>query len=106
MSCKQGNNSVINNIKNSLKSISQGFFSFQSLQAKILRVIQEREFERLGATRTSRVNVRILAATNKDLKKSIEEGTFREDLYYRLNVIGIHLSPLWEHPEDIPTFGE
>ena len=72
-----------------------------SLQAKILRVIQEREFERLGDTRTRRVNVRILAATNKDLIKSIEEGMFREDLYYRLNVIGIHLPPLREHPEDI-----
>lgn len=72
-----------------------------ALQAKILRVIQEREFERVGGTRSIRVNVRILAATNKELEKGIAEGTFREDLYYRLNVINIHLPPLWEHREDI-----
>lgn len=72
-----------------------------SLQAKILRVLQEREFERVGDTRSIKVNVRILAATNKDLKKAISEGTFREDLFYRLNVIGLCLPPLREHPEDI-----
>jgi transcriptional regulator with PAS, ATPase and Fis domain len=76
------------------------------LQAKILRVIQEREFERLGDTRTRKVNVRILAATNKDLQKAIANGEFREDLYYRLNVIGFHLPPLREHPEDIPPLAE
>lgn len=72
-----------------------------ALQAKILRVLQEREFERVGGTKSIRVNVRILAATNKNLKKGISEGTFREDLYYRLNVIGLHLPPLREHHEDI-----
>jgi transcriptional regulator with GAF, ATPase, and Fis domain len=71
-------------------------------QAKVLRVLQEREFERLGGSRPIRVDVRILAATNQDLQRLIEEGRFRADLYYRLNVVSIHLPPLRERPVDIP----
>jgi len=70
-------------------------------QAKLLRVLQEKEFERIGGNRTIRVNVRIIAATSKDLEKSIQEGIFREDLYYRLNVFPIFIPPLRERKTDI-----
>ena len=73
-----------------------------SLQMKILRVLQEREFERLGDGKTIRVDVRIVAATNADLTKLVKDGAFREDLYYRLNVIQLALPPLRERKEDIP----
>jgi transcriptional regulator with PAS, ATPase and Fis domain len=73
-----------------------------ALQMKMLRVLQEREFERIGDTRTIKVDVRIVAATNADLVKMVKEGTFREDLYYRLNVIHVQLPPLRDRAEDIP----
>jgi DNA-binding NtrC family response regulator len=75
-------------------------------QAKLLRVIQEREFMRLGGTETIKVDVRILAATNADLRRLVQENKFREDLYYRLNVITIPLPPLRERKEDIPPLVE
>jgi len=75
-------------------------------QTKLLRVIQEREFMHLGGTETVKVDVRILAATNVDLLRLLQEGKFREDLYYRLNVISIHLPPLRERKEDIPLLAD
>jgi two-component system response regulator AtoC len=73
-------------------------------QAKILRFLQEREVQRVGGTQTLRLDVRIIAATNQDLETIIQEGQFREDLYYRLNVMRIHLPPLRKRKEDIPLF--
>ena len=74
-----------------------------SLQAKLLRVLQEREFERIGSAQTIKVDVRIVATTNRDLQSEVEEGNFREDLYYRLNVIEMALPSLRERKEDIPA---
>lgn len=74
----------------------------QSVQIKILRVLQEKRFERVGGEDTLEVDVRVISATNKDLKEEISSGRFREDLYYRLNVVNIHVPPLRERKEDIP----
>lgn len=76
------------------------------LQAKLLRVIEQNEFIKLGDERTTRVNVRIIAATNKNLKKAIEEGSFREDLFYRLNVFTINLPALSERSDDVPALAD
>jgi len=73
-----------------------------ALQVKLLRVLQEQEFERVGGTKSIRVDVRVIAATNKNLEEAVDEGKFREDLFYRLNVIPMHLPPLKDRVSDIP----
>ena len=75
-----------------------------SMQVKLLRVVQDKEIERVGGSETVSVDARVIAATNRQLKKMTEEGTFREDLYYRLNVIPLHIPPLRDRKEDIPGF--
>jgi transcriptional regulator with GAF, ATPase, and Fis domain len=77
-----------------------------SLQGKLLRVLQEQTFERIGETHTRSVDVRVIAATNRDLKTEVEAGRFREDLYFRLNVFPIESVPLRERPEDIPPLAQ
>jgi two-component system, NtrC family, response regulator len=77
-----------------------------TVQVKLLRFLEEREFERVGGNKTYKVDVRIVAATHRDLKKKLEDGTFREDLYYRLNVIEIQIPPLRSRPGDIPILAQ
>ncbi|MGE7118585.1 sigma 54-interacting transcriptional regulator [Peribacillus sp. NPDC046944] len=77
-----------------------------SLQVKLLRVLQEKEYERVGGTKTRKSDVRILASTNRNLLQLIKEGKFREDLYYRLNVIQLEIPPLRKRLEDIPILCE
>src|SRR5687768_11339199 len=77
-----------------------------ALQSKLLRVLQEREFERVGDSHTIKIDVRVIAATNSELARMVAEGSFREDLYYRLNVIPIHLPPLRDRRDDIPVLAQ
>jgi len=77
-----------------------------SLQAKLLRVLQDREFERVGGTQSIKVDVRVIAATNQDLKEAIKDGRFRKDLFFRLNVVGVTIPPLRERREDIPALAK
>ena len=73
------------------------------LQVKLLRAIQEQKFTRLGGTKPVRVNVRIIASSNQDLKQMVNEGKFRSDLFYRLDIVNIRVPPLRQHANDIPT---
>lgn len=77
-----------------------------TLQAKLLRVLQDREFQRVGGSKTVSVNIRIIAATNKDLRQAVKVGQFREDLYFRLNVVTLTLPPLRERQEDVPALAQ
>ena len=77
-----------------------------ALQAKLLRILQDGTYEPLGSTKSETADARVLAATNRDLEKMVEEGRFREDLYYRINVIGVHLPPLRKRKEDVPLLVE
>lgn len=77
-----------------------------SVQVKLLRILQERQFERLGSNKTVSIDVRVIAATNQDLRAALEQGTFREDLFYRLNVVPINMPPLRKRKEDIPFLAE
>ncbi|MGL5253746.1 MAG: sigma-54-dependent transcriptional regulator [Brevinema sp.] len=77
-----------------------------AVQVKLLRVLQEREFERVGGEETIKVDIRVISATNKDLRKAVAEGTFREDLFYRLNVIQLDIPPLRDRVEDIPALAD
>ncbi len=111
--CKGAFTSAIQTKKGYFEVADRGTIFFDEIgtigpetQIKLLRVIQEKEFTPLGSTDTIKVDVRILAATNADLRKLVEEGKFREDLYYRLNVINIALPPLRERKEDIPLLVE
>src|SRR5206468_1143147 len=76
------------------------------LQAKLLRALQEREIDRVGGSKPVRVDIRVLATSNRDLAQSVRDGTFREDLLYRLNVVNLHLPPLRERPADIIALAE
>jgi two-component system response regulator PilR (NtrC family) len=78
----------------------------QAMQVKLLRVLQDRRFRRLGGTEEVQADIRVIAATNQELEKTVEEGRFREDLYYRINVIQVHLPPLRDRREDVPLLAE
>ena len=77
-----------------------------AIQVKLLRILQEREFERLGSNMTRHIDVRVIAATNQDLRAALEQGTFREDLYYRLTWCRMNIPPLRERKQDIPFLAE